>query len=101
MQSLSSTDESMESGHSDSDVEQELMREEVLKERDEVLAGRRKNFNSYKDLSSDDDDWFMEKVLGHKRPNRKEDSSSESETDDDTADTESESSSEENDSDEV
>ena len=61
------TDESsMESGHSDTDEEEQMMYQEVLYEKKAIIEGRR-NLSSYTDLSSDDDDWFLAKVIGNKR----------------------------------
>ena len=62
------TDESsMESGHSDTDEEEQLMYQEVLYEKKAIIEGRR-NLSSYTDLNSDDDDdWFLAKVIGNKR----------------------------------
>ena len=91
----------MEFSHSDSDVEPELLREEFLKERDEIIAGRRQHYNSYKDLSSDDDDWFLVEMLDYKRPGRKvEESDSESDSKSDI-ESDSENEEKETDSDEM
>ena len=68
---LPSDESTAEENSSDSEVEDELYAKALIQEKKALQNGRRKEFASFSDLESDDDDWVVDKVVRRFQKNTK------------------------------